>query len=141
MAKTTKKTVSPAYIATAIFVECPMQPQRCRAGYVFKQGESKRIELSALTSEQLDILTEDPYLKISYEADETLDTGTIEARILELEAIILDKDTRIKQLEDLNIESDKQKLTCEEQTAELKTALEAKEAEIAELKTAAKAKK
>lgn len=142
MAKNSKKIVPVNSMAVAIHVECPMQAQRCRAGYVFKQGETKRIELSELTSEQLDLLNDDPYLKVAFEADETLEDIS-EARILELDAKLAEKDTELATANERIVNLEMAVEAKQTGIDELKTQLEAKDTEIAELKaaTAPKAKK
>lgn len=139
----TKKKTSPALIAAAINVIATID-RRCRAGYIFTNEKEKRIELDKLTPEHITAIETDPYLKVTYEADEELaDGGLADNRILELENTLSEKEA---ELANANERLSNLEMAIEAKQGgidELKAQLEAKDAEIAELKAAAttKAKK
>lgn len=140
MAKKTK--VSPAVVATAIYVIATIK-MRCRAGYVFNNETEKRIELDKLTPEQIKAIDTDPYLKVTWEGEEDPEAVNAEARILELENKLAEKQA---ELTVANERIDNLEMAVEAKQGgidELKVQLETKDAEIAELKAAAttKAKK
>lgn len=138
---TKKINVSPALIATAVFVKATVK-SRCRAGMVFNNQTETRVELDQLPEGGLAAIEADPYLKVTYETEEMPEEAA-EGRILELETKLADKEAELasanEQIANLNV-------VLEEKQAgfhELKTQLEAIEAEIAESKAATtpKAKK
>lgn len=131
---TTNKT------ATAIHVIATIAT-RCRAGMLFSKKQAKRVELADLPEGALAAIEADPYLKVTYEADDMPIADMAEGRIIELEAKLqeakdklADAEQRIIGLADYQEQADHLLADCKAQIAELLAAVEAKDAEIAELK-------
>lgn len=142
----TKKKISPAYKATAIYVIATIA-SRCRAGIIFSKDAETRVELDQLPAGALAAIEADPYLKVTYEADELVEDSVVddlaENRILALENEITQLQTvndtavaRIKQLELENEQLDKLSASLVDANARI----EELNAEIAELKAAASSK-
>lgn len=138
---TTKKKTSPALIATAIYVIATIDT-RCRAGYVFTNEKERRIELVELTPEQIAAIEKDPYLKVTYEADEdnlgsgknTEQLAAAEAQILELETQLTEATKQVAQLTSDLAAKDKELTGLIEQLETKDAELQALSAEIATLK-------
>ncbi len=87
MAKKKATVLAQTLAAVAMTVDSPIQPRRCRAGFVFEKGKPQRLELEALTPKQIADIEADPYLKVTYEQGEGAQGNeNAESRILELEA-------------------------------------------------------
>lgn len=103
--KKATRALAPALVATAIIVDCPILPRRCRAGYVFEKGDPTRIAIDDITPDQIANIEADHYLKVTYETAEgegNKDNEQLTAtknHLLELENQLATATRRISELE------------------------------------------
>lgn len=120
-----KINVSPALIATAVFVKATVK-SRCRAGMVFNNETETRVELDKLPEGGLAAIEADPYLKVIYETEDMLEDDYAKKQVELQEQAIQRAEVAEDKLNDLKAELEK----SEDRITVLKAQLASKEVDL-----------